>query len=74
MKVLNMPESASLKKAEEAPILINTADWKTYNNETFGLEFRYPTEWYVKEEEGRFLLFDSSSCHGSCPQKIARLA
>ena len=72
--VANMPETQSAQKTEEPPAPINTADWKNYKNETYGFEFRYPSEWYVKEEAGRFFLFDSSSCKGSCPTKNGKIS
>src|SRR3989338_3223463 len=35
---------------------IDTADWKTYRNEEYGFEFKYPGEW-VFEENGNNILF-----------------
>jgi len=31
-----------------------TADWKTYTNKVLGLEFDYPKEWFVREEETKY--------------------
>ena len=41
------PEITIPKKAETKEI--DTSDWKTYANEKYGFEVKYPKEWKVKE-------------------------
>jgi len=74
VEVANMPEVVISKKTEEPPAPINTADWKTYKNENYGFEFLYPEGWYVKEEAGRFFLFDSSFCGRSCQKENSNIS
>ncbi len=33
----------------QSQITDETADWKTYRNEEYGFEFKYPTEWVVRD-------------------------
>jgi hypothetical protein len=75
MVATNMPQILNIQKAAEDQKPLDMSNWKTYQNKTLGFEFRYPAEWYVKEESGRFLLFDSvTSCiQGTCPTKKSRM-
>ncbi len=67
----NIPQVASLQQSVEAPKPVDTSDWNTYSNQTLGLEFRYPAEWFVKQDDARYLLFDSEAAcvEGTCPTK-----
>jgi hypothetical protein len=44
---------ALVKKQEPVPQQITTKDWKTYRNEKYGFEVKYPSEWQVQEDYGR---------------------
>ena len=52
---------------------IDTSNWKTYRNEEYGFEFKYPGEWYLdvceeKMYEPLVILSDSYiSCNGNLP-------
>lgn len=35
---------------KESALKAETASWKTYNNEKYGFEFRYPSDWVIKSE------------------------
>ena len=54
-----MPETLSSQKTGESPMSLDTTNWRIYKNETYGFEFRYPAEWSVEEEAGRFSIYYS---------------
>lgn len=33
---------------------LDTSDWKTYRNEGFGFEFKYPTDWLLEEKNEKY--------------------
>jgi hypothetical protein len=40
------------KEVIEEVIKDETANWKTYKNEEYGFEFKYPEGWYIEERSG----------------------
>jgi hypothetical protein len=38
-------------KNSKTPDVVQTTDWKTYGNDEYGFEFKYPKEWSVAEEK-----------------------
>src|SRR3989344_5237748 len=45
---LSLPTPTPMPTVSPTP----TADWKTYRNEQYGFEFRYPSDWTFKEDNG----------------------
>ncbi|MEK7650726.1 MAG: hypothetical protein AAB364_02560 [Patescibacteria group bacterium] len=45
--ILNTPDNSFTTKP--APVVDETKDWKTYKNEKYGFEFKYPTSWKLSE-------------------------
>ena len=43
-------EFLEIKKPEK--VEDETANWKTYRNEEYGFEIKYPEEWYIEERKG----------------------
>jgi uncharacterized membrane protein YvbJ len=42
------PEESTIESIIE---FIDTSDWRTYRNEEYGFEIRYPVNWSVHDEE-----------------------
>ena len=40
----------TVQTSKKSQVNIETADWKTYHNEKYGFEFRYPQEWEFNQE------------------------
>jgi len=51
----DMPQIAEITK-QEIPQIDETADWKTYRNEEFGFEVKYPFAWTFKVAEASSFL------------------
>lgn len=56
-----IPENVFLKQGEDlsASSTSLTADWKTYRNEQYGFEFKYPSTWIVREVADGLSFFKS---------------
>jgi len=48
---VEFPEIKKPEKVED-----ETADWKTYRNEEYGFEIKYPEDWYINERKGNDVL------------------
>jgi len=49
-------EFPEIKKPEKI-VEDETASWKTYRNEEYGYEIRYPSEWIIIKEDPKFVVF-----------------
>lgn len=53
---------AGKTKLNNEPVEVEeTNDWKTYKNEEYGFEVKYPTEWHLEEGESGMVTFVSSN-------------
>ncbi len=50
-KDIKLPQIENRIPAVETEQKNETADWKTYTNEKYGFEIKYPNKWYFKEIE-----------------------
>ena len=53
------PQSSNQQDEQKLPIEtvaadLDTANWKTYQSEKYGFEFRYPEDWYIIEENDSY--------------------
>ena len=51
--VAETQEQTPTAKVESQAVMEETADWKTYRNEEYGFEFRYPQNWEVNQCESQ---------------------
>jgi len=85
-EMISLSEFPEIKKLEkiiepEKAIEDETADWKSYRNEEYGFEIKYPKEWSVSETPKEVLTYPNSLsenmfCHyrEECIKKGARLS
>jgi len=51
-------------KTPEEKVVDETANWKTYKNEDYGYELRYPTDWNITVEAPDYYCLSKDSCVG----------
>jgi len=74
VKPVNFP--APTPVSSPAPAIDPTANWKTYTNTKFGVSFRYPLEWNLKETSysvGAEIEPDIRTVVGACPGYVLNI-
>ncbi len=75
----NMPQIVSPQKTAETPKPLDTSDWKTYQDKKYVFEFRYPADFYIKQQEIKdediFYIYEARlNCADPCDKLNMRIS
>ena len=72
LQEISLNQFPELKKPEK-PIQDETADWKTYRNEEYGFEVKYPKDWYIYNDDPAKVYFQRERVNSQTKSRYTRL-
>jgi hypothetical protein len=69
-KISSLSKFPEIKKPEKPKIEEEIANWKTYRNEEYGFEIKYPEDWII-DYGGNYLSLTSSGNKRKCEETIS---